>query len=168
MFEVLAFVYENYWQGDACLELIQLERKLSAVGFDAQEIQDALTWLDQLNLAAHGLQQRPPLGDHDHMPPPSITLLAQSPDSLRIYTNTELNHLGVSCIGFVIFLETSGLLTAHLREIVIDRAMATPPFSLPLDDLKIIILMVFWSLGEQPGALLLDELCGDIANRVAH
>ncbi|HEX2546536.1 MAG TPA: DUF494 family protein, partial [Ramlibacter sp.] len=28
MFEVLVFVYENYWRGDACPELHQLERKL--------------------------------------------------------------------------------------------------------------------------------------------
>ncbi len=32
MFEVLVFVYENYWRGDACPELSQLGRKLSAVG----------------------------------------------------------------------------------------------------------------------------------------
>ena len=30
MFEVLVFVYENYWRGDACPELQQLGRKLSA------------------------------------------------------------------------------------------------------------------------------------------
>ncbi|MFM2426881.1 MAG: hypothetical protein RL707_707, partial [Pseudomonadota bacterium] len=28
MFEVLVFVYENYWRGDACPELEQLGRKL--------------------------------------------------------------------------------------------------------------------------------------------
>ena len=60
MFEVLVFVYENYWRGDACPELGALERKLIAVGFDAEEIQDALTWLDDLNLAARGLQQPAP------------------------------------------------------------------------------------------------------------
>ena len=32
MFEVLVFVYENYWRGDACPELEQLGRKLSAAG----------------------------------------------------------------------------------------------------------------------------------------
>ena len=38
MFEVLVFVYENYWRGDACPEPEQLGRKLSAHGFDAEEI----------------------------------------------------------------------------------------------------------------------------------
>ena len=34
MFDVLVFVYENYWRGDACPELHQLGRKLSAHGFE--------------------------------------------------------------------------------------------------------------------------------------
>ena len=29
MFEVLVYVYENYWRGDACPELEHLERKLT-------------------------------------------------------------------------------------------------------------------------------------------
>ena len=33
MFEVLVYVYENYWRGDACPELEQLGRRLSAHGF---------------------------------------------------------------------------------------------------------------------------------------
>ena len=45
MFEVLAYVYENYWSGDACPEWEHLERKLNAVGFEADEIQAALIWL---------------------------------------------------------------------------------------------------------------------------
>ncbi|WP_137895214.1 DUF494 family protein, partial [Ramlibacter sp. 2FC] len=52
MFEVLVFVYENYWRGEACPELPQLGRKLSAAGFDPDEIQQALAWLNGLNLAA--------------------------------------------------------------------------------------------------------------------
>jgi Smg protein len=39
---------------------------------------------------------------------------------------------------------------------------------LPLDDLKIIVLMVFWSLGEKPDTLMLDELCDTTSHRVAH
>src|SRR5215203_1258402 len=56
MFEVLVFVYENYWRGDACPQLDQLQRKLSAVGFEAEEIQDALAWLGGLSLATRNTQ----------------------------------------------------------------------------------------------------------------
>lgn len=169
MFEVLVFVYENYWRGDACPELAHLERKLNAVGFEAEEIQDALTWLNDLNLAARGLQL-PALGaDASSSPPPPKTKpLAQSPHSMRVYATAEQDHLGAACLGFVTFLESAGVLPAHMREIVIDRAMAAPADPLPLDDLKIIVLMVFWSLGAEPDALLLDELCEDTSSRLAH
>ena len=46
--------------------------------------------------------------------------------------------------------------------------MAVPAEELTLDDLKIIVLMVYWSFGEEPDALILDELCDDTLERVAH
>ena len=48
-----------------------------------------------------------------------------------------------------------------MREMVIDRATAIGNGPIELDDLKIIVLMVFWSLGEEPDALILDELFVD-------
>jgi Smg protein len=51
---------------------------------------------------------------------------------------------------------------------VVDRAMAVALEPLSLDDLKIIVLMVYWSLGEEPDALVLDELCDDGSARLAH
>jgi len=169
MFEVLVFVYENYWRGDACPELAHLERKLNAVGFDAEEIQDALTWLNDLNLAARGPQLPALEADPSSSPQRSKAKpLNQSPHSMRVYATAEQDHLGADCLGFITFLESAGVLPAHMREIVIDRAMAASADPLPLEDLKIIVLMVFWSLGEEPDALVLDELCEDTSNRVAH
>jgi Smg protein len=55
-----------------------------------------------------------------------------------------------------------------MREIAIDRAMAIPGSPLALEDLKIIVLMVFWSLGEEPDALILDELFVDAEDRLIH
>jgi Smg protein len=76
--------------------------------------------------------------------------------------------LGVQCIGFISFLESAGVLPAHMREVVIDRAMAAPGAPVSLEDLKIIILMVYWSFGQEPDALILDELCEDTSDRIAH
>lgn len=81
----------------------------------------------------------------------------------------EQNHLGYECLGFISFLESAGVLPASMREIVIERAMAAPGSPVSLDDLKIIILMVYWSFGQEPDALVLDELCDDSSElRVAH
>ena len=169
MFEVLVFVYENYWRGDTCPAPAHLERKLNAVGFEADEIQDALTWLNDLNLAARGLQQPAPKGEGGRLAPPlNAESLGQSPHSMRVYSTAEQEHLGAQGLGFVTFLENAGGLPALMREIVLDRAMATPGGPVPLDDLKIMVLMVYWSLGQEPDALILDELCDDSAHRLAH
>lgn len=173
MFEVLVFVYENYWRGDACPELQQLGRKLSIVGFEDDEIADALVWLDGLNLAAQSTRLGPPA---DSLEPANTMLAAvaqaapprQSPTSMRVYSVAEQDHLGAQCLGFVSFLESSGVLPAHLREIVLDRAMAAPGDPVSLDDLKIIVLMVYWRFDEEPDSLVLDELCDDTSGRLAH
>lgn len=159
MFEVLVFVYENYWRGDACPELQQLGRKLSAHGFEPEEIREALVWLDGLNFAAQNAQAP---DDAE----PAVPL--QSADSLRVYSVAEQDHLGAQCLGFISFLESSGVLPPAMREIVMDRAMAAPGDPVSLDDLKIIVLMVYWSFGEEPDALVLDELCDDSTGRLPH
>ena len=125
MFEVLVYVYENYWQGAACPEFDRLGRKLTAAGFDADEIRDALVWLDGLNVAAQGMQMD--RGDIEPASRPSPEgdlpqMRAQSSDSLRIYSVAEQTHLGAQSLGFVSFLESSGVLPPHMREIVMDRA----------------------------------------------
>jgi Smg protein len=157
MFEVLVFVYEHYWRGDACPELLTLERKLSAHGFEPEQIHEALAWLDGLNFAAQSAAA-------DESSP----ALAASPSSLRVYSWAEQEHLGAECLGFISFLADSGVLPPTMREIVIDRAMAAPGDPVSLDDLKIIVLMVYWSFGQQPDALVLDELCDSPETRVAH
>lgn len=150
MFEVLVYLYENYWRPDACPEEPQLRRKLSAVGFDNDEIQDALRWLDGLASSAQA---------HTGAP---------GPGSMRVYTAAEADVLGEDSIAFISFLESAGVLPAATRELVIDRAMAVGSQPLELDDLKVIVLMVFWSHGEEPDALILDELFVDPDERLIH
>lgn len=163
MFEVLVFVYENYWRGDACPEAQQLGRKLSAVGFDSDEIGQALAWLEGLRSTAQGATSTPAqsqsIGERPDAP---------ASTSMRIYASAEQDHLGSEGLSFIAFLERSCGLSATLREIVVDRAMAASGEPLALDDLKIIVLMVYWSVGKEPDALLLDELCDDVEGRTAH
>src|SRR5437868_15457902 len=102
MFDVLVFVYEHYWRGDACPEPGQLERRLSAQGFEPEDIHQALLWLDGLTHAALGAAEPPPAG---------------SPGSMRVYSVAEQDHLGAQCLGFISFLESAGVLPAALREI---------------------------------------------------
>ncbi|HXD04983.1 MAG TPA: DUF494 domain-containing protein [Burkholderiaceae bacterium] len=150
MFEVLVYLYENYWRPDACPDHRQLSRKLSAVGFENEEIEDALNWLEGLAGAVESHTGE------------------QSAKGLRVYSPAEHEHLGEASIGFVSFLESAGVLRPPMREVVVDRAMAIPGSPIALEDLKIIVLMVFWSLGEEPDALILDELFVDLDDRLIH
>jgi Smg protein len=150
MFDVLVYLYENYWRPDACPDHAQLSRKLAAVGFETEEIQEALSWLDGLASAAESYEGE------------------QGSHSLRVYSAAEHEHLGEDSIGFISFLESAGVLPPPMREISIDRAMAIPGGPIDLEDLKIIVLMVFWSLGEEPDALILDELFVDAEDRLIH
>jgi Smg protein len=157
MFDVLVFLYENYWRPDACPDAPQLRRKLSAVGFENDEIQEALLWLD--GLATHTQQaiEEPKQGW------PEQSALGQ-----RHYTEQEREVLGEDSLSFIGFLESAGVLPAPMREVVIDRAMAAGDTPLDIDDLKVIVLMVFWSLGEEPDALILDELSVAAEDRQLH
>ena len=150
MFDVLVYLYENYWRPDACPGHDQLTRKLSSVGFESDEIQEALLWLDGLASAAQSY-----VGE-------------QSENSLRVYSIQENELLGEESIGFISFLESAGVLPPPMREMVIDRATAIGGNPLDLEDLKIIVLMVFWCVGEEPDALILDELFVDAEDRLIH
>jgi Smg protein len=150
MFDVLVYLYETYWRPDACPDHAQLTRKLTAVGFENDEIQEALSWLQGLAAAGEAVHTE------------------QSPHALRVYSAGEIDHLGESSIGFISFLESAGVLPGPMREMVIDRAMAIGGNPMDLEDLKIIVLMVFWSLGEEPDALILDELFVAPEDRLIH
>jgi len=150
MFDVLVYLYENYWRPDACPDHQQLSRKLSAVGFESDEIQEALRWLDGLADSAEA------------------RVGPQGSRSLRLYTDAERELLGEDSIAFISFLESAGVLPPAMREMVVDRASAVGDTPIALDDLKVIVLMVFWSLGEEPDALILDELFVAPEDRLLH
>jgi Smg protein len=177
MFDVLVFVYEHYWEAEACPELPLLGRRLSAAGFEGDEIEQALHWLEGLDAASKSadlIDISPKVKTESKLGPtlldgPSVQPLAVEPsvDSLRIYSQAELSKLGTQCLGFLSFLENEGVMPCAMREIVLDRAMAYPVEHTSLDDFKIIILMVYWSFGIEPDVLILDELCDD-EERIRH
>ena len=155
MFEVLTFVYENYNPGESCPEPAHLERKLTAQGFESDEIGEALVWLQGLEGAAHPSPLQPWLVQPQH-------------NSMRIYPRHEQQHLGPQALGFLGFMEYSAHMPAQLREVVIERAMAAPGGPVSLEDLKVIVLMVYWRFGQEPDALVLDELCDAGEERTYH
>jgi len=145
MFDILVYLFENYVHADACPEPAQLARKLTAAGFEEEEISDALDWLS-------GLRQ---LSDGDR------PAQCARPGSLRVYTEDESVRLGVECRGFLLFLENVGILDGGCREMIVERALALGEGEIELENLKVIVLMVLWQQDRPINGLILDELLNE-------
>lgn len=131
--DVLLFLFEHYFSDDADLvrDRDSLQNGLLEAGFSPAEIHKAFEWLDEL------AEQRPAVAS------------ARLDGPVRLYTAPEYAKLDAEGVGFVMFLEQSGVLNAEQRELVIDRAMALDQDEVDLDDLKWVVLMVLFN---QPGA----------------
>ncbi len=148
MFEVLVYLFETYYRPDACPDSAALAKKLSAVGFEEEEISKALGWLTDLADTTNEL-----FSQQAHQTAFSF--------GSRVYADREYDLLGTAALGFVEFLASANVIDAVQREIVIERACAVNESPFPLDKLKVIVLMVLWSQGKEPDSLMFDELFAD-------
>ena len=145
MFDVLVYLYETYYRPDACPEPEALVKKLSAIGFEEDEISQALGWLTDLEVANHEFA--------DNYPRQTAFSFGT-----RIYARQESDVLGVEAMGFIQFLESAKMLDPIQREIVVERALAAGEAPVGLEKLKVIVLMVLWSQGKEPDGLMFEEL----------
>ncbi len=152
MFDILVYLFENYYQTDLYPDQDVLARKLTAAGFEHEDIDDALTWLQ--GLSATGTSTLPE------------SLAAST--GLRGYAEVEAAKLGVDGCGFLVFLEGAKVLTPLLREIIIERAMALSEDRVSIEKLKVIVLMVLWNQQHSIDSLILEELLSDRAQLLMH
>lgn len=152
MFEVLVYLFENYYQTESYPDHGTLSRKLSAAGFENEDISDALDWLK--GLAHHTENPLPPAFD--------------ASNSQRAFSGTEMTKLSTESRGFLVFLESAGILTPVLREMIIERAMALEGDVVGLEKFKVIALMVLWTRRGSVDTLILDELLPDGEKRQMH
>jgi Smg protein len=148
MFDVLVYLYETYYRPDACPDSEALVKKLSAVGFEEDEISKAIGWLTDLQESNSEF--------FDNFPQQTAFSFG-----IRIYAQQEMDVLGTEAVGFIQFLESANIINPIQREIIIERALAVRESQLSLDKLKVIVLMVMWSQGKEPDGLIFDELFSD-------
>jgi Smg protein len=152
MFEVLVYLFENYYHTESYPDNDTLSRKLSAAGFENEDISEALDWLG--GLARHT----------EHPLPDSL----ESSRSQRAFISIEVDKLTTESRGFLAFLESAGILTPVLREMIIERAMALDGEVVGLEKFKVIVLMVLWTRRGSVDTLILDELLPDGEKRQMH
>ncbi|HVL74488.1 MAG TPA: DUF494 domain-containing protein [Noviherbaspirillum sp.] len=145
MFDVLVYLYETYYRPEACPDSEALIKKLSAIGFEEEEISRALGWLTDLAQATSAVAS----GEDQPV---------ASSSGMRVYAQRELDVFGTEAVGFLQFLESAKVIDSVQREIIIERALAASDEAVSLDKLKVIVLMVLWSQGKEPDGLIFDEL----------
>ncbi len=149
MFDILVYLFENYFEAEIHPDHGKLARELSAAGFDSDEISRAFDWFT-------GLEQ--------------LSTQAAYPESfaasgaVRCYTPQEQLKLDDKAQGLLTFLEVSGILNPIQRESVIDRVLALAESDVSLEHVKWIVLMVLWSHG-QDYVFMEDFLTSDAEQR---
>ncbi len=150
MFDILMYLFESYFDAGSYPEPDKLSRKLSAAGFEGEEIDEALTWLS-------ALQQTPDTypADLRH-------------GGVRCFAELEKQRIGDEARQFLLFAEQQHMISAAEREMVIDRAVALQREHLSLDKLKLIMLMVLWNRHQDLDPLLVEELLSPVHSTQLH
>ncbi|MGC2165411.1 MAG: DUF494 domain-containing protein [Gallionella sp.] len=151
MFEILMYLFESYFDAGSYPEADKLERKLSAAGFEDEEISEALTWLS-------ALQRQSP-----DCYPTNI-----ESDGMRHFAELEVLRISFEARQFLVFTEQQHFISAIEREMIIDRAVALQHESLALDKLKLIMLMVLWNRHDDLDPLLIEELLTPLHSAQLH
>lgn len=157
MFEVIMYLFESYMQIDQTMEINahEITDELLEEGFQKNDISKALAWLD--NLACLHQQN-----------PQSKTQPAKK-TSHRIYSAIEQQRLTSDCQGYISYLEQANILNTHTREVVIDCAMSLDINTLPLYELKWLILMVLFNDPNSSDAFLqLESMLLDFEDGLIH
>ncbi|AXK38610.1 DUF494 family protein [Crenobacter cavernae] len=145
MFDVLSYLLEEYSDLETCPDRDDLSRHLVAAGFEDDEIDEALDWVEHLTSESSGVFDG-----------------ANDASSMRVYSRGELEHLPTEVRGLIQFLEDNSGLTPAQRELTIDRLMALPEDDIDVDLAKLVALMVLWSQQSELPILVGEELLAAI------
>ncbi|WXU00152.1 MAG: Protein Smg [Catillopecten margaritatus gill symbiont] len=128
--DVLTYMFDYLFEvsDDDAAEIddTTLKAYLSDAGFEANRINKALNWLENIAVLQDG----------------EIQAFSNTQGGVRIYHDAEKIRLDAKARGFLLFMENVGQITAIQREIVIEQVMSLDESSIHIDDLKWITMMV--------------------------
>lgn len=145
MFEVLVYMFENYFEANIRPDQNTLANELFAAGFDQEDINGAFDWFSKL----------------EEMSNLSATSATHSL-GMRVYGETEIKKISSESLSFIMFLEQAKVLDSAQRELVVDRAMALSQPEVSIDETRWIVLMALWNQGRANDYLFVeDAMFGD-------
>ncbi|GAB4167476.1 MAG: DUF494 family protein [Wenzhouxiangellaceae bacterium] len=152
--DLLMYLFENYIydEPDREPDRDDLQASLEQAGFTASEIARAFEWLDGLEV-----QRRLP------------EFQGQVPDSVRMFSDQEMERISTQARGFLLYLQNSGVLDAARREQILDRLMALDQDQIDLEDLKWVVLMVLFNQpGQEANYAWMEDLMFDDEGEFKH
>ena len=116
---------------DAPINEQELVAELMSVGFEAEEINDAFSWMETAAMLTP--DQR--LGES----------VMQPPATYRLFSREEQQTLTPEGIGFLIKIRTMGILSDEVQEEIIERAVRAADDPLTLQEVKMIAALTMLS-----------------------
>lgn len=140
MYDILAYLFEQYYSPEDCPDASTLARRLAAAGFEGSEIDEALDWLNELAQL-----------DADELEHPSE-------DTVRILHPREAARMSDEAQAFFHYLAGSGALTVSQREVLLDWLIRHGPARVDEEAMKRVALMLLWRQGDDLANLLIEEI----------
>ena len=141
MFEVLVFMFENYFAHHSTPENSILEQELSAAGFEQKDILGAFDWFQEMKNR---------LSDNRS----EYTLSSQS---LRVFSPHELMRLDAESISFITFMHQANVINDMERDLIVDRAMALHEPEITIEETRWITMMALWNQGREKDYLFVED-----------
>jgi Smg protein len=128
-----------------------LVEELLAVGFEAEEIDAAFSWMESLSLQTSTQ--------------PDV-LLSLPPQ--RIFTPEEIQVISCEARGFLSRLRSLGILDEHAQEEIIDRAMQVAEDELSLKEMKTLTALTLFARSHEDWRREVDCFMEDDWSRLYH
>ena len=147
MFEVLVFMFENYFANHAIPDISALpndeviEQELSAAGFDQGDILGAFDWFQQMQSMLTATE-----GTYSH-----------KTSALRAFTDAEFAKISTESLGFIMFLQQANVINDVERDLIIDRAMALKQIEIKIEETRWITMMALWNKGREKDYLFVED-----------
>ena len=141
MFEVLVFIFENYFANHASPDDEVMQQELSAAGFEQSEISGAFDWFQEMK----------------SMLAISDASYSHAKTAMRVFTDAELTKINTESLGFIIFLQQANVINDVERDLIIDRAMALKQIEIRIEETRWITMMALWNKGREKDYLFVED-----------
>jgi Smg protein len=125
--------------------------ELLAVGFDAEEIDAAFSWMENISLQSRR-KPTPSLGVPTH----------------RIFNPEETRALAPEARGFLVRMRTMGLLDDETQEEIIDKALRVADDEVSLKELKTITALTLFARSHEDWRREVEYIMEDDWSRLYH